>query len=577
MKEELTEITDIEKLLKKVEKPSISEYRKNLLKANLMNQIETGQEVPMSRSLVRVAEFVKSAAESVRVSTKDRVMMKEDLFESMHRSRFKVFISGLRFSGRRFVSSMAVASMVFGLVSFVTVDVNVALAESFTVVEELSGDVSLYRKGVSLDVYKNMAVLEGDEVMTGKDGFVSITFVDESVLRLSEETDISVNHLVYDLRDKTKSYIEIEVQKGSVWSRVLNLFGDDSVFVVKAGEFFTKAKKAAFNIKVDELETSVEVYHHVVDVETSAEGKTKVAGGERVVSVQNSKPQLSAFREEDENSWVKQNLEDDKVYVAKVEEKKKEAREVAAVDSLKPFKSLKTGVQKYLTFDDISQAKNAFNSVQQGFVEVEVMLETGEISYEDAKVVLDGFVEEVDRFKRVIENVRENGDDIYANELKSYLSEELSQYKKDLAAVLPESPLYAAKEVVLAAEVVAAEGDEEMIVVKAGQVSVKLAEASDLAEAGRDDLAKEALDDYADAVEEATREVGALGDTKGREKALEDLADAVEGGVGVVDSLTEDELTVIVDVDIDVVDGEGAAQAGDSVLDQKPLDPLLEF
>jgi hypothetical protein len=569
------DITDIEKLLKKVEKPSLSARKKQLLKENLMQQIETGQEAPMSRALARVAELVKGAASQVKLPLSEKVMMKENLFESMNKSRLNVFVSHFMVFGKRFTSGVAVASLLMGIVSFVTVDVNVALAESFTVIEEVSGDVSVLRDGEEVRVYEDMAILEGDQVTTGEDGFVSITFVDESVLRLSEDTGISVSRLFYDLRDRASSYIEIEVQKGSVWSRVLNLFGEDSVFVVKAGEFFTKAKKAAFSIKVDELETSVEVYHHVVDVETSSQGKTQVANGERVVSGQNAKPQIVSFEEEVEDEWVKQNLEDDKVYVAKVEEKKKEARQDVVDDSLKPFRSIKTGVQKFLTFDDISQQKLVFEEVQRGFVEAEVKLEGGKLSDDEARVVFEGFVAEVEALKLMISNVRANGDDEYADELKAYLNSELSQYKKDLASVLPESPLYVAKEVVLAAEVAAAEDEKESTQIKVDQTEVTLGEASDLAEAGREDLAQEALDDYAEDVESNTREAEAMEDDLDKEETLGKIKEAIEDGAGVVESLTEQPV-VIVEVEL----GEEGLEDGEAVVDvenQKPLDPLLDL
>ncbi|MBT3864570.1 hypothetical protein HOE67_02040 [Candidatus Peregrinibacteria bacterium] len=604
------DIEQIEKLLRGVEKPSFDLSRKELIKSHLMRQVEGRVHLNVPRRLHRVASQVVDAAQSVKLPVSARVILKERIMDVVSGTGVKGWV--WRFSGvpKRLLSGVVVASMMFGFISFMAVDLNVALADSFTAIEEIDGGVVVVRDGEKMDAYAEMELFEGDRVVTEDDGFASIVFLDDSIVRLSTDTGLNILRLFADSDNKASTYVEIEVYQGNAWSRVLNLLDKDSAFVVKAGEFMAKAQKAAFNVSVDDVETRVEVYHHVVEVQPvlSVEvADTKVATGQQVTTSVAGKPKVVEIAPEVHgDTWVADNLKSDKEHVINVNEKRKVAREEVAEDNLHSFKSIKTGVQKFLTFDDIEEAKLSFEAVQMDFVKGEVMLENGEITETEAGVVFESFVEYVEGFKDMIANVRENGDFEYADELKDYLSSELSQYKKDLSSILPDSPLYPAKLVMMEAEVVAAESESEIAVVKTEQVTVKLEEVSDLAEAGEGVLAVQAFDEYVEVVESNKKEVEALSESAG-EEAMELISEAEKDETDVLNSIKEvsdkaglSEVSYVVNKQlgpganpglnvVNVVGGEGSAgvaeqrvsEFGVTVVgegqDEKPLDPLLNL
>lgn len=527
----IDEITTIEKLLERAQKPALSVSRKNLMRENIMRQIESGKELVTNPYVASVSNYVRRVSEGVKLSTTVRVLIKENIFEAIATKAYRVgFFARNWFVFQRVLSGAVVAGILMGVVNFTAVDMRVAFADTITQINEISGGVTVLRDGKEMVASRKMELYEGDKIVTRDDGFASIVFLDDSVTRLSSTTALSITKLFSDPSDKTSTYVEVKVDEGSVWSRVLNLLGKDSAFVVKAGDAVATTKKAAFNVSVSGDDAALEVYNHVVEIKTPV-SESKVVSGEKVITGEQENSAVVKIEQEAKgNDWVKMNLENDKVYLAQVSEKKKEGREqVVGGKYLYPFSSIKSGVQKLLTFDDIAKEKLAFSDVQREFVQYEVKLENGEVSKDEAKAIFDKFVASVNGFKEIIANVRENGDNVYADELKVYLQGELSKYRKDLSAVLPDSPLYVAKQVVSEAEFVAAESEVEAVAVKTEQASQKLAEASDLAEAGSDMAAVKALDEYAKAVTETAQKVDNLPDTN-KQVALDVITDVVNEG-----------------------------------------------
>lgn len=527
----IDEITKLEKLLEKVQKPALSVNKKDLLRRNMIRQIENGNEIPMTHFFTQVSDYVVSASKSLKLPINVRVLMKENVFQAITSGVCRAgFFARNLFVFRRILSGTLVSAILMGFVSFATVDMKVAFADTVTQIRSVSGEVVVTRDGSDMRASEDMKLYEGDKILTKGNGFASIVFLDDSVMRLSSQTALQINRLFADPNDKTSTYVEVKINQGDVWSRVLNLLGVDSAFVVKAGNVEAKTKKAAFNVSVHGNDAALEVYNHIVEVKTPL-NDAKITSGERMVAnVSSDSGVVKVENTGKENQWVKKNLQDDKVYLAQVSEKKKEGREQAVSDKfLYPFGSIKNGVQKLLTFDDISQEKMGFEDVQRKFVEAEVALENGDLDGDEAKASFDNFVNGVNRFKDLIANVRANGDIEYADELKAYLQGELSKYKKDLSAVLPDSPLYPAKQIVMDAEVAAAESEVEAVAVQTEQASAKLGEASDLVEAGSDKAAVKALNDYAATVSETARKVDNLPETS-KQEALKEITSVVDDG-----------------------------------------------
>ena len=538
----------------------------------------------------QLTDFVSRSVTDVVLTPYAKTMMKERILSYIETAKQKRFSFGSALGlSKRLAGAFLAFLMVFSTFSFVGMDVNVASAESFTVIESLRGEVVIERAGEQYFASDEMELEEGDKVYTGENGWVSIKFLDDSVARLKEGSLITINKLFEDVENQSITNVEVEVAHGDMWTRVLNLFEDESYFMVTAGDMEASTKKAAFNVSMEEDVASVEVYSNVVQTKTMQEVESvKVKTGEKA-EVKSERVVVAKTGIEDD-TWVQSNLESDKAHIAKVEEEVGgELRDTVGTlpeSTLYPFKSLKSGVVKFLTFDDVSRQKIDLDVSERKFVEWSVMMDDGDVGQDDAEEIFEEFVGEVESFKAVIENVRSNGDVEYADELKTYLQNKIGNVKNGLNNVLPTSPLYTAKEYLNFAEEASAEGDAEKAVIKKKQVASKLSEAQDLAEVGEEELAVQVLDDYVEETVVVNEEVDALSAVEARE-VEEEIADVVEVEMDMIFSMEEttEELNVDIEVVVEnpvitpvpqrTVDfGVSATGVGS---DMKVLDPLLDL
>jgi hypothetical protein len=577
------EVNEITGWVKGLEKPSLSVEKKLEMKSRIMSQIKAHE-----RSEKTVHAFVSNAVADVWLTPHTKAMMKErilDYIETAKQKRFS-FGSVLNLS-KRLTGAFLAFLMVFSTFSFVGVSVNVASADSFTVIESLRGEVVIERDGDQYFASDEMELEEGDKVYTGEDGWVSIKFLDDSVARLKEGSFITINKLFEDGENRSITNVEVEIAYGDMWSRVLNLFGDESYFMVMAGDMEASTKKAAFNIHIEDELASVEVFSNVVQTKTIDEVQTvKVKTGEKA-EIQSERV-VVARADVENDSWVQSNLESDKAHIAKVEEGvRDELRGSVGTlpeSTMYPFKSLKSGVVRLLTFDDISKQKLDLDVAERKFVEWSVLMEDGDVGQDDAEEIFGEFVGEVEDFKAIIENVRKNGNSKYADELKTYLQNKIGNVKDGLNNILPSSSLYTAKEYAYFAEEASAEGDAEKAVIMKKQVASKLSEVQDLAEVGEEALAVQALDDYVEETANVNEEVDALSDEDARE-VKEEIADVAEVEKDMIFSMeeTSEDLDVVMEVVNPVITPvpqrtvDYGVPATGTGANMKVLDPLLDL
>ena len=576
---------DIAGWIEGLERPSLSVEKKLEMKSRIMSHVRSHQKQEW-----QLTDFVSRSVTDVVLTPYAKTMMKERILSYIETAKQKRFSFGSALGlSKRLAGAFLAFLMVFSTFSFVGMDVNVASAESFTVIESLRGEGVIERAGEQYFASDEMELEEGDKVYTGENGWVSIKFLDDSVARLKEGSLITINKLFEDVENQSITNVEVEVAHGDMWTRVLNLFEDESYFMVTAGDMEASTKKAAFNVSMEEDVASVEVYSNVVQTKTMQEVESvKVKTGEKA-EVKSERVVVAKTGIEDD-TWVQSNLESDKAHIAKVEEEVGgELRDTVGTlpeSTLYPFKSLKSGVVKFLTFDDVSRQKIDLDVSERKFVEWSVMMDDGDVGQDDAEEIFEEFVGEVESFKAVIENVRSNGDVEYADELKTYLQNKIGNVKNGLNNVLPTSPLYTAKEYLNFAEEASAEGDAEKAVIKKKQVASKLSEAQDLAEVGEEELAVQVLDDYVEETVVVNEEVDALSAVEARE-VEEEIADVVEVEMDMIFSMEEttEELNVDIEVVVEnpvitpvpqrTVDfGVSATGVGS---DMKVLDPLLDL
>jgi hypothetical protein len=252
-----------------------------------------------------------------------------------------------------------------------------------------------------------------------------------------------------------KSYVEVSVVGGALWSKVVNLVEEQSSFVVEAMDVYATAKRAAFNVEVKDDAVEIDVFNDEIDVRT-AESADKLVSGQKAVLNSDKQVEIAEISESDRNvAWVSDNLNSDEEYLLEVEARllaaKMESVGVSAVEDYDFDTSMREGVTLFLTFDDVEKKKVELDLAEKDFIAAEIKLSEEKVLDKDEKVEVEGalsaFSETVEEFYGLVDEVG-YADSEYAEELKRYVEDKVLTQKKNLSLISEESPSYEAKVIV---------------------------------------------------------------------------------------------------------------------------------
>ena len=537
----------LEEALREMKKPSLSAKQKQVIKMRLMER--TNSSVVFSIKKV-VADFGLSLYKKAKI--KERVFA---LIEDTPQKRF----AWSTFFGytRRAVGAMMLVVMTMGVFSFLNLDVNTVRAETFTVLDEYTGEVFVQRDGEFLEIEEGMKLQERDRVLTGVDGLASITFFDDSVSRLDNGTEVTVNKLFRPGESSMKSYVEVSLAEGMMWSRVVNLVERTSSFVVEVEhhKVYASTQKGAFNIMATEDDLEIDVYNNEVNVR-NFEGEERVVSGQKAVLNNQKIVKVAEIEEESrEIAWVQENLADDKLHLTGLEERllaaKMESVGVEDIDDVSTRISFLEETKLFLTADDVKKKKLELDLAHKSFTAGGLILSSDEeIDADDiaeAEESITEYEDTVKDFYQFVEEV-EIMDSEYAQELEEYAEEKIMEQKRNLSSVLPDSPSYRAKEVVSNLELLVAEDKEELIEIKKDQSKELLADVEEVVENGVESELEAVVDEY--------------------KKGVEDVIEATE----VAD---REELVEEIEKDLQLLDNIGVETYGIEFEGDKALSPFL--
>ncbi|MDA1060304.1 MAG: FecR family protein [bacterium] len=484
-------------------KPNLQSHRRKALKEHILLQLDLPMEQSCTLSFESIKRSIRLAVSNLKLEKAAKVNIKEHIFsyiESHSQKRF--FIGNIFAFHKKLISLAMVFVLFFGLFGFINIDTNIVRAATFTKLESFEGGVLLEREGEFVDIYPGIEIRERDKIITGEDGQAVIEYFDDSVSRLANDSQIFVNELS---GDSFRSRVSISLLGGSGWFKVVNLVESHSSFVVESSDVYASAYRAAFNVHVDTDELEIGVFDNSVDVLSGTE-RGKVNSGEKIVVDTVSKKVNSVQKLEDEEKdaeWIRDNLENDKLYLTAVDERLLTAKiEAIGIDMNDDFsleKSLREDVLLFLTFDDVKKGKIELDLAEKDFVAAQVKLHKDNLSEEErlaANEAILSFVNEVDEFYDLVDEVSTT-DKLYAAELGQYVEDKIFKQKKDLFVVSPQSPGYEAKKVVNDLELLIADSDMERIGIMSDHVVEKLGFVDGLDEDEVNDaLVSEVVEDY---------------------------------------------------------------------------------
>ena len=148
-------------------------------------------------------------------------------------------------------------------------------------------------------------------------------------------------------------------------------------FVVEAMGVSTAAKKAAFNVVVNNKKLEIGVFNHAVEVENAGEVETVVTGEKLVVG--NGSSKISELGRKEKNEiWITENLQDDREYLVKVEKQLLQAKRTAVgledAEDVSFGSSIKQDALLFVTFDDVKKKKIELDLAERDFMAAQIKL-----------------------------------------------------------------------------------------------------------------------------------------------------------------------------------------------------------
>lgn len=512
-----------------IAKPALTTRKKREMKMNIMGQIHA----PAN-------SYMKNFVTAVGLDALTRARIKERVFAIIQNKEQKSFIIQNFFAfHRKLVSALVLFMMVFGMFSYVNVGTNVVFASTFTSLKSFTGEVSVERNGKFIDVKEGMYIYENDKVVTGKNSYASIAFLDDSISRLAAETQLVINKLYKPSRYSAKTNVEISLLAGDVWSRVVNLVEEQSSFTVKVNEVFATSKRAAFDVELQQKGVEINVFKNVVDVHTPKKVETLVSGQKATLDTKNNVRVRTIAQSEKNEQWVKSNLNDDKAHMVEVEKRLLVAKiqSVGVNENQDPQygNSVKDDVMLFLTFDDVKREKMALDLAEKDFIAAEVQLNAPDLTDEaklKAENAISAFSDKMKAFYKTAEKVGYT-DTQYSEELKNYAKDKILLQKKNLALVLPGSPSYQVKETVESLELLSADNNAEIAQVKHEQSLEKLSEAEEAVDKGDYETASVAVESYKKNLSAVVTAVDSVEESD----LKENLVSQIEGSVKLLDTI----------------------------------------
>lgn len=478
----------LEEKIRELGPPSLSEAGKERIKNSVFSSI-------------RMTKEVRSVALETEVDVREKIMILERLREFVANSGSRFSFSFFR---RQFAASLLIMLLVVGGFSFVNVDTNVVFAAEFTQLVDVNGAVIVERDGKQIDGYKGMELYEKDKVLTNGNAFAVVRFFDDSISRLSPGTILKIEEL-NDLDSGVSSYVQIELEDGQVWSKVVSLVTENSAFVVKGDGIWAEAKKGAFNLLVNKEKVELGVFSNEVKVTGEKfKDKLKVVTGQKLVTNKNQVLVPKVFDlplSEKNGEWAKSNIADDQRYVVEVENRlivaKMKSVGLEVNDDVLLENSVREDALKFLTFSDVDKQKLNLDLAEKKFVAAQIKLLEKDLSDADraeAQQAIQDFYLVVREFYAFADDVATTDLD-YGNELRKYAQDKVLKQKKLLSSTLPDSPYYFAKDVISKIELIGVEG-VDLAKIKQDQAHDKLVTIEEVVNKGDLNLATQVLGDY---------------------------------------------------------------------------------
>ena len=162
-------------------------------------------------------------------------------------------------------------------------------------------------------------VQPGDHVRTAKTGTATLVFFSRSATRLDRNTEIEIKaDTSVNAEQPRIQNIDLEANKGRIWSRTLKLLDAGSSYKVSHGNVVATVRGTAFNFAVTKVGADIDVVEHTVGVGRGDETVPVPEGSSIDVnasSTEDLSKDVKPTPDESKDPWFQQNEEEDEKFV----------------------------------------------------------------------------------------------------------------------------------------------------------------------------------------------------------------------------------------------------------------------
>jgi hypothetical protein len=358
------------------------------------------------------------------------------------------------------------------------------LGSNFTWEENSVSQVTPVKGEVFLNdqlIKSTQIIKQGDKIKTAAQAQAIIEFADDSVSRLSSNSEVLINTLSFD-SETLGSQIQVKVLLGEVWSKIIKLISASNSFEVTSETTVAAVRGSAFNFKVNSAGlaeiTTVEhsLWLKTIDPQTKKiRSKHTVTEGKQVAVNQELKIR-DAKKLIKNNQWFKNNHVNDVKHKQKVEKKIKEKRiKKAGVLPGSPLYLLKNLRDKSLlakTKTEDERLALEINIAQRKLVEAQVLIDNDKA---------DKAQENLKIYTQVLNKARKNSN----QEIHKKLKKAVAVQKQLLKTATVGTPLYKIRQEVETMELSLARTTQEKDSLRKRQIERKIIEINDAVKAGK--------------------------------------------------------------------------------------------
>jgi len=498
--------------LKALRKPTLQQTSRQQLRQQLLTSIKQGKQaeiVPLSFKKLIIS--LRQEANKVHLDPQATAFLKERVLGLVETYRPQVLSAP--YLKTILTSALLLIFVVTTFFAFPFITIPTSYARS-TYISELEGNVFIARNQEIVRATPFFLLQEGDTILTRQNSFVTVTFFDDSQSRLSENTRLQIQKLQFKPFNHVASQVELFLEQGRMWGKVVNLVNDESRFIVQTDNATaTVIKKASFDLSEEGESTKVRVYDNVVDLHFFETGnnipsKTVVAGYQAEVLKKDEPIQLQVTTASplEDKDWVASNLKRDERYSETILQSKQQLLESNDIHDGFQGNSSEYGKQlSSFTNVQVEEARAHFFEVYLDLKKGESLLANGSHK-EGIKLIgqfhlaLKDFIKELPKLKKV------NGDEALV--LQQIVEEKVALQLKDLATFMPGDRLYVAKEILQQIELSLADSEVKKAKIRLSHADGKLFEIQHLLQAGQLPLAETMLKNYSDQMAQFVLKIG---------------------------------------------------------------------